>query len=212
MKSAGISDLPTFRQANDRPVAVIISSFISMNPDVKLQITQASEKDKVQQLRNGDIDSCITFPPMNQNGIEGRSFLTEESLLAVPHTHRLANQSRINLSDMAEDSFICINRDNPFRDMTNQFCQEAGFTPNVICEVDEHSAVGHYLRAGSGVAFLPETLIEKIETSFHVLHINKPICKRTYQISWQKDRYMSVAARRFKEFFIQSFNELQKKK
>lgn len=146
----------------------VIGSFISLHPDVKLQITQASEKEKVQQLRNGEIDFCITFPPIEQVGIEGLSFLTEKILLAVPHTHRFANRSSIDLSEVADDPFICIKQGNPFRQMTDKFCQKAGFTPNIICEVDEHSAVGHFIRMGIGIAFMPETLIEKIETSFHL--------------------------------------------
>ncbi|MBD1380643.1 LysR family transcriptional regulator [Metabacillus arenae] len=186
----------------------VIGSFITLHPDVRLQITQASGEEKVQQLQNGEIDLCITFPPIEQKGIEGLSFLTEEILLAVPHTHRFANRSNIDLSEAAGDPFICIKKGNPFREMTDEFCQLAGFTPNIICEVDEHSAIGHFIRLGIGVAFLPETLIEHFETSLHLVHINHPICQRTYQIAWLEGRYMSVAARKFREFVVQSFTAL----
>ncbi|MDQ0227879.1 LysR family transcriptional regulator [Bacillus sp. 7586-K] len=186
----------------------VIGSFISSHPDVKLQITQASEREKVQQLRNGEIDFCITFPPIEQSGIEGLSFLTEEIFLAVPHTHRFANLRSIDLSELADDPFICIKKGNPFREMTDEFCQKAGFTPNIICEVDEHSAVGHFIRMEIGVAFIPGTLIEKIDNSFHLLHINNPTCERTYQIAWREGKYMSEAERKFREFFIQSFTDL----
>ncbi len=186
----------------------VIGSFISSHPDVKLQITQASEREKVQQLRNGEIDFCITFPPIEQSGIKGLSFLTEEIFLAVPHTHRFANLRNIDLSELADDPFICIKKGNPFREMTDEFCQKAGFTPNIICEVDEHSAVGHFIRMGIGVAFMPGTLIEKIDNSFHLLHINNPVCERTYQIAWLEGRYMSEAERKFREFFVQSFTDL----
>lgn len=186
----------------------VIGSFISSHPDVKLQITQASEREKVQQLRNGEIDFCITFPPIEQSGIEGLSFLTEEIFLAVPHTHRFANLRSIDLSELADDPFICIKKGNPFREMTDEFCQKAGFTPNIICEVDEHSAVGHFIRMEIGVAFIPGTLIEKIDNSFHLLHINNPTCERTYQIAWREGKYMSEAERKFREFFVQSFTDL----
>lgn len=185
----------------------ILGSFIASNPDVKLQITQASEKEKVQQLLNGEIDFCITFPPIEQTGIEGFSFPAEETLLAVPYSHRLANQSNINLSELANDPFICIKQGNPFRGMTDEFCRMAGFNPNIICEVDELSAIIHFLRTGIGVAFLPETLVDKVEASFRLLRIKNPVCQRTYQIAWQKDRYISLAGRKFREFFIQRFTE-----
>ncbi|MBS4214034.1 LysR family transcriptional regulator [Neobacillus rhizophilus] len=186
----------------------VIGSFISLHPDVKLQITQASKREKIQQLRNGEIDFCITFPPIEQSGIEGLSFLTEKIYLAVPHTHRFANRRNIDLSEVADDPFICIKKGNPFREMTDEFCQLAGFTPNIICEVDEHTAVVHFMSMGIGVAFIPDTLIGNIETSFHLLHIDNPICQRTYQIAWLEGRYMSKVDRKFRDFFVRSFTDL----
>lgn len=183
-----------------------IGSFISLHPDVKLQIIQASTEEKIQKLRNGDLDFCITFPPIDDElGIEGISFLTEEILLAVPSTHRLANRTSIDLHEVTDDSFISIKNGNPFKAMTDQFCQEAGFSPKVICEVDEYPAIMQFLQAGLGIAFLPETLFEEKDPSFHLLHINKPICQRTYQLAWLKDRYLSQAAISFREFLFQSF-------
>lgn len=185
----------------------LIGSFISLHPDVKLQISQATSEEKVMQLRNGDIDFCITFPPLELEGIKGKSFLTEEILLAVPPTHRFANRKRIDLSELADDSFISIKEGNPFRRMTDDFCKKAGFTPNVVCEVDELSAISHFLRTGIGVAFLPETLIEDQKLPFSLLHIDKPICERTYQIAWLEDRYLSIAALKFRDFVYHYFNE-----
>ncbi|MCJ7843445.1 LysR family transcriptional regulator [Lederbergia sp. NSJ-179] len=188
----------------------LIGSFISMHPDVKLQISQATTQEKVKQLRDGDIDFCITFPPLELEGIGGISFLTEEILLAVPLTHRFANHKRIDLSELADDSFISIKEGNPFRGMTDDFCKKAGFTPNIVCEVDELSAISHFLRTGIGVALLPETLIEDKKTPFHLVHIDKPICQRTYQIAWLEKRYLSIAARKFLDFVDHYFNEFRK--
>lgn len=186
----------------------IIGSFIISNPDVKLQITQASEKEKVQQLRNGDIDFCITFPPIEETGIEGLSFPSEEILLAVPHTHRFANRKNITLRELSDDPFICIKQGNSFRNMTDEFFRTAGFNPNIMCEVDEHSAVIYFIRVGIGVGFLPETLIEKGEKLYHTLHIDQPVCQRTYQIAWLKGRYLSLAARNFRDFLVRDFTDL----
>lgn len=188
----------------------VIGDFISLHPEIKLQISQASETEKIAQLRKGDIDLCITFPPIEQAGIEGISFLTEEIMLAVPRTHRFADRSSISLSEVAGDPFICIKKGNPFRDMTDGFCKQAGFVPEIICEVDEHAAIGHFIPMGIGIAFLPETLIDKITTSFHLLHIEQPVCQRTYQIAWLKDCYMSQAVRQLRDFLVQSLSRVTK--
>ncbi|MEK5164276.1 LysR family transcriptional regulator [Paenibacillus sp. FSL R5-0527] len=188
----------------------VIGSFIFRHPKARLQITQASTLDKIKQLRSGDIDFCITFPPLQEEGIEGISFLTENINIAVPLAHRLANRSSIDLSELADDPFICIHAQNPFRQMTDAFCEQAGFAPNVVCEVDELSGVIHFLRTGIGVAFLPETLFEGQEMGFRLIRIETPDCRRTYQIAWLKDRYLSVAARTFRDYVVDYFQEQPK--
>ncbi|WP_152399245.1 LysR family transcriptional regulator [Paenibacillus cellulositrophicus] len=182
-----------------------IGDFLGMHPEIRLQISQVREQEKRDKLLSGELDLCITFPPIEQPGIEGISFLTEEILLAVPSSHRFAGRSSIRLSEAAGEAFICIQSSNPFRKMTDQFCRQAGFEPDIVCEVDEHSAVGHFIRAGVGIAFIPETLVDRIGFSFHVLRIEEPVCRRTYQIAWQKERYLSQAAREFRDFLVQSF-------
>ncbi|MFD2656588.1 LysR family transcriptional regulator [Gracilibacillus thailandensis] len=185
----------------------IIGSFLSKYPDIKLQISQATTQEKVKQLRNREIDFCITFPPLEEEGIKGKSFLTEEILLAVPSTHRFANRKSIHLKELADDSFINMKEGNPFRAMTDSFCKEADFTPNIVCEVDELSAISHFLRTGIGVAFLPQTFFEDKNPPYHLVHIDEPVCQRTYQIAWLEDRYLAKAACTFRDYVVDYFND-----
>jgi DNA-binding transcriptional LysR family regulator len=132
-------------------------------------------------------------------------------MLAVPPTHHLASRDTIDLAEVAHEPFIFIKEGNPFRAMTDGFCQQAGFEPNMVCEVDEHSAIGHFLHAGIGIAFLPETLGDKVD-SLRLIRIAKPFCQRTYQLAWRKDRYLSLAARTFREYVVNYFSDLQDKR
>lgn len=183
----------------------LISSFISLHPNISMQIIQASSEDKVKKLLNVDLDFCITFPPIQHQEIEGYTFLTEKILLAVPLSHPFAQRNSIHLNKIANDSFINFASENPFRKMTDQFCRKAGFVPKVVCEVDEYPAIIQFIQAGVGVAFLPETLVDDQENRFHLLHIDEPICQRTYQLAWLKNRYLSKAAKSFHDFLLQHF-------
>ncbi|MED4753746.1 LysR family transcriptional regulator [Brevibacillus choshinensis] len=188
----------------------MIGSFMSLHPDVQMRITQASSEEKEQQLQKGEIDFCITFPPLEQDGIDGVNILTEEIMLAVPPTHHFASRDSIDLAEVAHEPFICIKEGNPFRAMTDAFCQQAGFAPNIVCEVDEHSAISHFLHAGIGIAFLPETLGDKVN-SFRLIRLERPFCQRTYQLAWRKDRYLSVASHTFRDYVISYCAGLQKR-
>jgi len=189
----------------------LIGAFIPEHPNIKLQITQASTEDKIKQLKNGDIDFCITFPPLSEKGIAGTSFLTENIKIAVPKTHRFAQRQTIDLIELANESFICMKEGNPFREMTDQFCEQSGFTPNIVCEVDELSAIVQFLRTGIGIGFLPETPFEGKNFPFPLIRITNPDCQRTYQLAWNEKRYLSMAARTFRDYVIHYFEGLQNK-
>lgn len=57
---------------------------------------------------------------------------------------------------------------------------------------------------------MPETLFEGQEMGFRLIRIENPDCRRTYQIAWLKDRYLSVAARTFRDYVVDYFQEQPK--
>jgi len=55
-----------------------------------------------------------------------------------------------------------------------------------------------------GVALIPHVFgLDKTNISF--LSISKPKCQRTIGMAWTKERYLSPAAQKFKNFVIHSF-------
>jgi LysR family transcriptional activator of glutamate synthase operon len=64
--------------------------------------------------------------------------------------------------------------------------------------------------AGLGVAFLPASAWRVVPESEIVrLHIEEPGCMRTIGLAWREDRYLSVAARTFRQFVIDYFAQME---
>lgn len=187
----------------------VINSFRSSYPDVQFRISQVSTLErKCNLLDNGEIDFSISCKPIERNGICNLPIQTEEILLIVPLTHRLANQQNIKLSEVANEPFIHFKNGHSFRDITDDLCQKAGFTPNIVCETDESKTIKELVHSGLGIAFWLETLVEE-ENLFHPLRIQEPVCQRTYYLSWSEKRYLSLAARTFRDLLIQYFKKFQ---
>lgn len=185
-----------------------LGAFLSLYPEVNFRITQASMEEMAELIENGEIDFCFTAMPIKCAGIREQPVLNEEVFLAVPPGHRFAEQRSICLSDVADEPFIAYKEEHPFRKMNDEFCRKAGITPNVVCEVEEPAAIGSLVRAGLGVAFVGACKNNE-ESLLIKLHIDNPVCQRTFQIAWLEKRYLSVAARTFREFIVQYFAELQ---
>ncbi|NRR21828.1 LysR family transcriptional regulator [Brevibacillus sp. MS2.2] len=186
-------------------VSELLAPFLSLYPHISFRITQATTEElKVQLLEKGEIDFCLTSSSIDRPGICNLSLLTEEIVLAVPSAHRLAGRHRIHLSEVANDPFISLKPGYSFREITDDFCREAGFRPNIVCEGDEPAAISGLVRAGLGVAFLPIAAKKELPP-LTLLHIEEPVCQWTPHLVWHEKHYLSLAAQTFREFVVQHY-------
>jgi DNA-binding transcriptional LysR family regulator len=189
----------------------LLQSFLSMYPQMKFRLFQDSILTMQQQLQNGAVDFCISSPLVQGQGISGVPLLEEEIVLAVPMGHRLAGQSSISLNEVVHESFISLKAGYGIRDMTDEFCRQAGFSPNITFEVNEPSLVGNLVKSGLGIAFIPmNAWKESISSSTVRLHIKDPACQRIIGLSWLEERYLSAAAHRFRQFVIDYFTQFER--
>lgn len=198
--------------ASTQPLPDLLSGFLSRHPRVRFRLfQQQSLANVVQQLERGEIDLCISSPPIEKPGITWVPLLTEEIFLLVPAGNPLARRGSIRLIDAANESFISLKPGHGLRDLMDEFCKKAGFVPDVAFEGDESATVRGLVTAGLGVTFvaaqtLPQSLIEQ---SMVLLRIEEPVCQRTIGLAWLEDRYLSEAARRFQQFVIEYFSRLK---
>ncbi|MGY4688837.1 LysR family transcriptional regulator [Salibacterium sp. K-3] len=185
-----------------------LEAFLSSHPDINFRLNQASMEEMAQLIDLGEIDFGFTAMPIERTGIRELPVLNVEVFLAVPAGHRLAKQHSISLSEVANEPFIGYKQDNLFQKMNNDFCRKVGFIPNVICEVDEGSAIESLVQSGVGVAFVGVCKGGE-ESSIVRLHIDQPACQRTFRLAWHEKRYLSKAAQKFRDFVVHYFAEMQ---
>ncbi|CAM3156071.1 LysR family transcriptional regulator [Paenibacillus lupini] len=184
-----------------------ISEFRKVNPEILFRVVQippAASNDMISLLERGDVDLCFIAASLNQSWIREQIVLKAEVNLAVPMTHRLAGRENITLAEAANEAFIEYHTEHPFRHINNAYCDAAGITRNVICEVDEPSALWSLVQAGLGVAFVPHNTNE--DPNVKLLSIESPFCEREFSIAWNEKRYLPRAAKQYLEFLGSYFH------
>jgi DNA-binding transcriptional LysR family regulator len=68
--------------------------------------------------------------------------VTEEFYLAVPPNHDLANRNTVQLSQIAEESFISLTMDYSFQQNLNLLCEQSGFIPKIMFESNDLEVIG----------------------------------------------------------------------
>lgn len=187
----------------------LLSSFLKRFPDVKFQQVLESTSSMKRQLEKADIDFCISSVPIEGEELVWEPLITEEIYLIVPPNHRLAQKEYINLHEVKDDPFISMNTGYGFRNLTDEFCRQAGFVPNIAFEGDEPGVIGDLVRQGLGIAFVSElSWVHNSNPFSHKVQIINPICQRTIGLGWSKRRYLSVAATHFRQFVIEYFSKI----
>lgn len=189
----------------------LLSGFLARYPRVRFRLFQQHTLEAViQQLERGEIDLCISSPPIERPGIAWVPLMTEEIFLLVPAGHPLARRGSIRLIEAANEPFVSLKPGHGQRNMMDEICKEAGFVPNIAFEGDESATIRGLVSAGLGVTFFT-ALAEKNITGLPVvrLPIEDPVCQRTIGLAWLEDRYLSVAARQFQGFVIEYFSALE---
>ncbi|MBB6672063.1 LysR family transcriptional regulator [Cohnella nanjingensis] len=182
-----------------------LHAFVARYPDIHFRISQARPDEMAQLLESGEVDLVFAAMPIDRPGLTMEIVLSEELYLAVPKGHRFADRARIHLREAANEPFIGYKEDFIFQRMNDAFFEAAGFAPNFVCRVDEPPAVASLVRAGLGLALYACQNRESVD--MQLLSIESPVCQRQYRLIWHDKRYLSLAARKFRDFVLDYFAE-----
>ena len=182
----------------------LLSKFLSNNPDIQFKLYQNATKFLLDQLDAGEIDLCLCSPVATREKIQWEPLFTEELFVIVPTEHRLAKRSSIELNEIKDEPVVTFKQDYGLRILADQFFKEAGLSPFITFEGEEIITVAGLVEAKLGVALIPH-VVGLAKTNIVFLPISKPKCQRTIGMAWTKERYLSPAAQKFKNFVIHSF-------
>lgn len=190
--------------AGSKLLPELLRDFQSLYPDISLRIMQQGSA--LESVISSDItvysaDKAIDEPDS--------VILMEEGIcLAIPANHPLAGRDCIHLSEVSRELFICLYQGKGLRTITDGFCQQAGFIPNVILESDSPGTVRELISLGMGLAFIPKISWKGMgnDPSVKLVEIKSPYCSRFVIMKWQPNRYMTVAAVKLRDFLVDFFN------
>lgn len=187
----------------------LIKEFLTLYPNVRIiQRQLGSALEMGNDLESAAIDFCISSTPVTGPDIEWLTLADEELCITVPKNHRFANRESISLIEAADENFISLSSRYNFREITDEFCRQAGFEPKITFELEEVSAIQTLVEMGLGITFtLPLALGTRTKnTEIVQLKISNPLCQRTFGIAWSRKHFLSNAAKQFQKFAVDFFS------
>ncbi|MFE5323723.1 LysR family transcriptional regulator [Paenibacillus sp. NPDC056579] len=189
----------------------MLKAFHSEYPQVKFRVHQLPMQEMIEQLQSGELHLCISSMPVEHPGLQRVPLMNDEIVLIVPHGHRLAHRAHVQLSELADETFIQLKKGGNIRDLTDYYFEQAGIQPDIAFEIDEPASVRSLVKAGLGISFSTALNLRYWDhTTVVAIPIEEPRCQRPISLIWKEGRYDSLAVRRFREFVVAFFTQLQK--
>ena len=184
-----------------RLVPGLVSAFRSQQPNAAFQLRQDTSAVVLGWLRRGEVDLGLCAQTRPDEGIGWSNLVSDELLVEVPLGHALAGRESIRLVDIANEPLICLKPGDGLRQITDELCRAAGFSPRIAFEGDDLITVRGLVAAGLGVSIVPASSV----TGHHeatLIHVSQPRCVRVIGMAWIEDRPLSPATQAFKAFVL----------
>jgi DNA-binding transcriptional LysR family regulator len=138
-----------FRQARER------------HPDLTLSLGETDSADAIDALLNGEIDVAFARFDHDVAPIKVRRLANDRLVVALPLDHPLASKQKIKLSWLAGHAMLMFPRriTPAYHDSIIAACRAAGFSPNIVQEVNTVPSQVAFVSCGMGIALVPRGLV-----------------------------------------------------
>jgi DNA-binding transcriptional LysR family regulator len=200
----GVVSLGFLHTLGIQVIPELVGAFRASFPGVTFSLMQNASDTIYRHLWESEVDLCFASPPADDEGIVWTELFREELFLVVPASHRLAGRDSVRLEEIAGEPFVSFRQAYSIRQLIDDLCRQAGFTPAIAFEGEEVGTVRGFVAAGLGVALLPAPARPGSSDPPH-LRVSAPHCERRLGLAWLQGRFHGAAARRFRDFVLSRF-------
>lgn len=151
-----------------------IRAFRHSHPEVRVELREMTSAAQVAALRRHELDVAIVIPPLaNDGGLTNKAFDADRLALALPRSHRLADDPHIDLAQFAGEPFVLwpAAEGRGFHDRIIRLCAAAGFVPQIAQEAHTMQAVLSLVAVEIGVSIVPHSMasVRASDITYHAI-------------------------------------------
>ncbi|MCL1697988.1 MULTISPECIES: LysR family transcriptional regulator [unclassified Lysinibacillus] len=139
----------------------IARKFHKQYPNVHLELVERGAKMIGTLVENGDVDMGIVVIPTDERKFSVQSFVEDQFFVFINESHPLAQQERILLQDLKNETFIIFTEEFTLHDYVIKSCKSVGFTPIVGYKSSQWDLIVELVSSNLGVTLLPYSIAAK---------------------------------------------------
>jgi LysR family transcriptional regulator, carnitine catabolism transcriptional activator len=178
----------------------VIREYAKRYPAIVLQVNDVVAEKLIQLVKKEEADFGIGSRITSDRELKATPLLVDRLCAFVPKSHPLGHKGSVTVQDLAASPLILTGKDSSVRGLVDLAFTRARLQPAIAFETNYMSTAISMVRAGLGIAVLPESASgTEIAKEIKVIAISKPVLSRRIEILVRKDRSLSPAAEQMVE-------------
>jgi DNA-binding transcriptional LysR family regulator len=133
----------------------LISRFRQRYPDITIDVRRVPARQIAVEVQQGSLDfGALTFHP-SEEGLLEVPVGTDELVLLVPPSHRLADRREVTMEDIAEEPVVAHNDPSPARERVLRLFEEQQVPLHIVIALPSLDGIKRAVELKQGVALLP---------------------------------------------------------
>ena len=200
----------------------IMGAFSRKYPLVKIALVEENTSRLEELLQSGGVDLVMDNCILDSSVFDRCEYQEEHLLLAVPGNFKINEKLQeygisaedirkgiflnpevpgVPLEYFEKEPFILLKPDNDTGKRAMNLCQDHGFTPNVVFELDQQQTAYNVTCSGLGISFVSDTLVSLGTDNPNVIYYKLEGKDNTRKLFfyWKKGRYFSRVMEEFQK-------------
>jgi LysR family transcriptional regulator, low CO2-responsive transcriptional regulator len=195
------------RVAGDTTVGIYVlpdavAAFHRLHPGVALSLDVVNRAGVRELLLNGSADIGVVGSLWDDDLLAAEPLLDNSLMCFCAPDHPLVAREPLEPADLLEGPLLLRERGSGTRESAERILREAGVEPIATMQISSNGALKRAVAGGLGVTVL-STYAVRLEVQVGLLRplwVHGFPVKRTWHVSWARERLLTPAAGAFKEF------------
>jgi len=198
---AGHLRVGTFPTAGASLLPLAVSAYRDRHPDIALTVRSARFAALRDMLDTREVEVSLlwdyAWAPVDDDALDVLHLLDDPPVALVSTDHRLARRRRLDLGELATESWITRADAHPVASALVRSCREAGFEPQIAFEANDYQEAQAMVAAGVGVAMAPRLTVVNMRSDVRVIPLGLPAPTRRILVARLRERPLSPAGAAF---------------
>ena len=145
-----------------------LAGFLTQHPAVQVDLREYLSEEIVRAVADGEADIGILAGDVHTGDFDSRPFGSNQLVLVVPVTHRLAGAPSVAFADTLDEQHVGLHHGSAIHRFLQRRAELAGRGFNPRIQVSSFEAICLMIEAGVGVGVLPSSSAQRLAMAMRI--------------------------------------------